>query len=435
MKTSLYNFIFQENNNFYIYNSFVNSFAKINKDVAAFIENIESGKCPDIDESILAPLIKGGFIIKDNKDELAELKLRNRTSRYGATSFGITFAPTLNCNFKCKYCFENPQPQMASAETVDKVYDFVLKNLKGKTSFGVCWYGGEPLLAVDTIKKLSERFIPLCRTLNIPYDADIISNGYLMTEERAKMLSDLGVSFWQVTLDGPPEVHNERRPFVNGGATFSTILDNLTACYKYFDRVSVRINVDKSNYKNVRELLKILDDKGLKNKVNVYFGRVQAFGAVCKSVGSSCFSTEEFAEIESELNALTMEEGYDVDTRPRLVAGFCTADRINSFVIDPDGNLSKCWNCVGLENEKVGTVFDHELNDLYIQWLNFDPFQDTECSDCKFLPVCMGGCPYETVIKSEKECKTIKYNLNDQLKLRVKSLKEKKNEQQRDQEN
>ncbi|HLA37155.1 MAG TPA: 4Fe-4S cluster-binding domain-containing protein, partial [Candidatus Brocadiales bacterium] len=156
MKPSSYNFVFKENGDIYIYNAFVNSFAKINSEIAAFINSpIDGDKAVQVSKEAILPLIRGGFVVEDGKDELAELKVRNRLGRFGRTSFGITVAPTLACNFKCTYCFEQPSSEKMSQKTADTVYDFVLKNLKDKTSFGVCWYGGEPLLALDIIEYLS----------------------------------------------------------------------------------------------------------------------------------------------------------------------------------------------------------------------------------------------------------------------------------------
>ena len=424
MKPSSYNFVFKENGDIYIYNAFVNSFAKINSEIAAFINSpIDGDKAVQVSKEAILPLIRGGFVVEDGKDELAELKVRNRLGRFGRTSFGITVAPTLACNFKCTYCFEQPSSEKMSQKTADTVYDFVLKNLKDKTSFGVCWYGGEPLLALDIIEYLSRRFITLCKTLNIPYDADIISNGFLMNKEMANLLAnELKVKFWQVTLDGPPATHNKRRPTLIGKASFETVLNNLASCYEYFDRVSVRINVDNTNYKDVPKLLDILDKAGLKNKVNVYFGKVQVLGSACKSIGSICFTEEEFSKIESHLYKIALQKGFVLNNRPLLVTGYCGADRSNSFLIDPKGNLGKCWNSVGVEKEKVGSVYDNALNDNYVSWLSYDPFQDPECVDCKILPICMGGCPYDTIIVSKKVCKTIRYNLIESLKLRIGGL-------------
>jgi uncharacterized protein len=424
MKPSRYNFIFEENGNVYIYNAFVNSFAKINSEIVSFISSLEKGdRETQISEEVISPLIRGGFIVEDSKDELAELKVRNRIGRFTSTSFGVTIAPTLACNFKCTYCFEQPSSEKMSRKTIDAVYDFVLRNLKNKTSFGVCWYGGEPLLALDTVEYLSKRFIALCRTMDILYDADIISNGFLMNEKTANLLAnDLKVNFWQVTIDGPLSIHNKRRPTITGGSSFETVLNNLINCYEYFDRVSVRINVDKSNKEDVPELLDILDETGLKNKVSIYFGKIQPFGAACKSIRSICFTEEEFSKTESRLYEVALQKGFILSRHNQLLTNYCGADRINSFVIEPNGNMSKCWNCVGIKEESVGSVYDDVLNDNYIRWLSYDPFQDPECVDCNLLPICMGGCPYDAIIGSKKVCSAIKYNLIERLKLRNREL-------------
>ena len=53
----------------------------------------------------------------------------------------------------------------------------------------ICWYGGEPLLAQESIKRLSEAFLQLCKEYHMEYSADIITNGTLDKNER-KEISD-----------------------------------------------------------------------------------------------------------------------------------------------------------------------------------------------------------------------------------------------------
>lgn len=423
LKPSRYNFIFKNDGSIYIYNAFLNSLAKINNSTALFLRSAEIFHEKQLQSEIKAKLEHGGFIVDEEMDELAELKVRNRLVRFGNTSFGITIAPTLACNFKCSYCFQRHSQEKMTNETAENVYNFVIRNLKNKSSFGVCWYGGEPLLAVDVIEYLSKRFITLCDTMNIAYHADISSNGYLMNEKTAVLLSELNVNFWQVTLDGPPDVHNKRRALANGEPSFDTVLNNVIRCHEYFNRVSIRINVDKNNQEYVPMLLDTLDDAGLKNKVDIYFGKVEALG-ICKDIGSICYLDKEFADIEPRLYDIALQKAFILKRRPQLLSAYCTADRTNSFVIDPEGTLMKCWKSVGVEEERIGSVTDDKLNHNYVKWLSYDPFEDPECVKCKLLPICMGGCPYSAVLSSKKSCREIKYNLDAILKLRIKELAE-----------
>ncbi len=421
MKYSRYNFHFSHNGESYLYNSFSNALVAVPSEIAGLVNGgEEANSLPSLSKEGLQPLLRGGFLIEENKDELARLKVRNRMGRFANRELGLTIAPTLACNFRCVYCFEEPSRATMTAETVDAVYDYVLGALRGKEGLGVCWYGGEPLLAFDIMEKLSRRFISLCRTMGIPYEADIISNGYLMTTERAERLTrEMAVRFWQVTLDGPPAVHDQRRPLQGGKGSFAVVLENLAATCHLFDRVSVRINIDRTNQEQVGELLDLLEKKGLRDKVTVYFGQVQAIGAACPGFSHQCLSTKEFSLVEMQLNRLVADRGWSVSLRPRLKSGVCLADQVNCYLIDPAGNLAKCWNCAGVEEERTGTIFEEQPHDNLYRWLSFDPFEDPECLDCKMLPICMGGCPYDKVIGGGKDCFSQKYNLIDRQKLRI----------------
>ena len=67
---------------------------------------------------------------------------------------------------------------------------------------------------------------------------------------------------------------------------------------------------------------------------------------------------------------------------------------INAFVIDSDGNIYKCWDDIGIYERSVGSLMDKEKKKslALMQYMMYDPTQDSECKECKILPICMGGC-------------------------------------------
>jgi len=68
---------------------------------------------------------------------------------------------------------------------------------------------------------------------------------------------------------------------------------------------------------------------------------------------------------------------------------------IRTLLIDPYGNFHKCWNTVGVEDEKVGKLGEPlQMDSALVRWLSWCPFEKKKCRDCKFLPLCMRGCPY-----------------------------------------
>ena len=89
-----------------------------------------------------------------------------------------------------------------SSDVQDKLVEFVKSRAKHITMLNVTWYGGEPLMAIDIIEGLSKEFMSICNDNNVSYDAAIITNGYYMTLDVAKLLESLNIRNVQVTMDG-----------------------------------------------------------------------------------------------------------------------------------------------------------------------------------------------------------------------------------------
>lgn len=77
---------------------------------------------------------------------------------------------------------------------------------------------------------------------------------------------------------------------------------------------------------------------------------------------------------------------------------------LNGFVVDPDGELYKCWADVNNPRASVGnTARPLELNASLLKWLSYEPLQQfPKCRDCGVFPICAGGCP-SVAIQSRNE--------------------------------
>ena len=72
------------------------------------VDDIKSNSYIDgsYDAKLIDDMKISGCIVVDNLDELERLEFFRNLSKYDMTNFGLTVAPTLDCNFRCKYCFE-----------------------------------------------------------------------------------------------------------------------------------------------------------------------------------------------------------------------------------------------------------------------------------------------------------------------------------------
>jgi len=379
------------------------------------------------DEAELARQMEyGRFAVRDDLDERGALKFSHNMSRYDQTALGLTIAPTLACNMACAYCYEANKSGRMSSDVIENTIRLVEKRAPSLTSLDVSWYGGEPLLAFDIIDDLTASFLDLAQEHKFRYSASMISNGYLLTPEMTERLIKAKVEMVQVTIDGPSRLHNSKRPLKNGQPSFDTILKNLAAAAGKIG-LGVRVNIDKTfTGQVIAELLDELIAAGLQDKVGVYFGQIEQSVQACANISETCYETTEFSQTEIEYYRILLDKGFRVFRIPSPVASFCMSQIINSFLIDPEGYLYKCYNHVGDKALAMGNVKDEidYQNKNFLRLFTPDPFDNATCRDCNLLPVCMGGCPSRRVDKlkdGEEACETWKHNLQPMLEIIARS--------------
>jgi len=437
LKVSRYNHFFKADDEYILaYNALSNSFARVKGEEYEIIKSIlkdPNGFSFDSEEKnkLKDDLLSGSFLIGEELDEIEFLKMRNRVGRFSTDFFGLTVAPTLECNFKCEYCFEKVKRESMTKEVEEAIIKMVEEKIATARGFSVTWFGGEPLLRMDVIERLSRAFKKLCEANKVAFSPQsIITNGYLLTGENARRLKDLNITKAQITIDGPPELHDKRRKLKNGKSTFARIIENIRES-KDIMSIVVRVNVDEDNYNHLDRLYNLFDENGFTGKVPLYLGRVVSSTNACADVSSRCFSIKDFSNIV--LASIKKDFKVKPYTQyPNLTHfGVCGADKYNSYVVTPAGILFKCWNETSFDEEKsVGNLLNKKMEPIHIRnltrYLNWDPFSIKKCVNCKFLPICGGGCPYFS-LNSMDSCTTWKYHLKEMLKLRYNEIIKSKN--------
>ena len=384
-------------------------------------KNVSQNEIPDELRECYEAACEGMFIVPDDKNEILDLLTKRNVQKYSLDSLGLTIAPTLACNFKCLYCYETSKPGVMGSELTEKIVDFVKAQSDHLKNLSISWYGGEPLLAKKIVYSLSEQFLNICSEKGIQYNAFMISNGSLLDDDTISKLIEYKVTGIQITVDGPPAVHNSRRVSKNGRGTFDLIIDNVN---KLIDSgkidVVLRINVDKSNDADVRELISILAERLHSKLVKITFGQVTAYTETCRSIENKCYDNGEFAVRLLHYYSVLQEYGFDECNKfpyPEAKVNYCCAELANSFVIDPEGYAYKCWNEVGNVKHSVGNIDNGTLDIAGYkngQWLNRNPLLNGKCAKCSLVPICMGGCPYNDIsLQKGNVCDLIKYNIRE----------------------
>lgn len=390
-KPSKYNhFIYmKEEDKYLIYNSISNGLAKVEADVFNRLKEGAEGLAllegdPGTKE-LLKRMYDGNIIVDNDFDEIDFLRTRFNMGKYGQKILSLTIVTTNDCNLNCVYCYEgNRSPIYAGKETEDGIIKFAEERIKsmGYKGIYVTWYGGETCMNKEFIFSLSKRLLALCKTHHLSYNAILVTNGTLMNKRLALRLKRLKVQYLQITIDGLKETHDKRRPLKNPRkSSFQLIINNVKQVLGIIP-IHVRINIDKTNFSESIQLLDYFEKNGmLKDSQNIFFyiGYTREWTSTCSNISPNCFSMKEFSEAEIEFQKMLIARGYRLGNLYLSPTGSCVSISPHGYVIEPGGELHKCWSDVGNKEAFLGHVNEPvKLNSKLLKWLNFDPLEQLQ---------------------------------------------------------
>ncbi len=320
---------------------------------------------------------------------------KRRAQNVDPSRLGLTICPTIGCNFRCPYCFESSQGERKLMEprTVDRLISFI-KSYKNVRSLSLAWFGGEPLLGFDIMCDITDRL----KSLDLNFGgAALVTNGYFLDQRKCGLFNDMRIRSVQVTIDGPEEMHDQRRFLKRGGPTYRRILNNLDTLLNstYQGSCEIRVNVDRQNADAFQSLQDSLMERFKGKRICIYAARVHA--------------APDHPYDQSRV--LNMREWTNFNFKTFQSSGFmpiadfyptvnldsvCVATADHRFVVGPRGELYKCWEDVGNEARVIGNI--HEVDPitnptLRAQYIRgTDAYADPECLECPVLPICGGGC-------------------------------------------
>ncbi len=400
MKNSRFNIYYEDGDSSFAANTMTGTCVMLDREELA---NLKGAAYSSFPEGDLEELRRQGLIVEDGIDEVNLLRYAFNNSRYNLKSSVLTIAPTLECNFRCTYCYEHSHMGVMDEATQEAVILFIKKLITEKDikNLHIGWYGGEPLLYPAIIEHVATEAIKLCDENKVKYTSSIITNGYLMTPQVQEVLRKARVTRIQITLDGDEESHNKKRILKGGQGTYDKVVDSIRSLADTEFKVNVRVNIDKDNidkYEHVKELF-----AGLSN-ITCYPAKITVEKTESGAQQNACFKCGEFDEFYAKIPL----EGR-ISISPSI--SICTADQPDSYVIAPSGHLMKCFNDVCDESMAVGHVCDPEFTGAFATafYMGRDPFTEPECSDCPYIPQCYGGCANEYRKNGVHSCMEVKY--------------------------
>ncbi len=158
MKFSKYNVFLHYNSHFLAYNAYADRYLILDTILYDMIQSAivyGIGDLKDIHPDFFNALVENGFLISNEIDEIDEVRKLIRSVDANEDIYHLIVNPTMNCNFKCWYCYETHiKGSKMDGDTIDKISNhigrYLVENEKSK-DLNAFVFGGEPLLYFDNV--------------------------------------------------------------------------------------------------------------------------------------------------------------------------------------------------------------------------------------------------------------------------------------------
>lgn len=386
-----------------------------------FALDVESGSFFEIDPVVKA-LIDGDDMSPFSSCEIADAQAEIDSLKADGVLFSEPikadlppFSPVIkamclnvshNCNLACKYCFADGgtycgERQTMSFETAKAAIDMLIEKSGSRRNLEVDFFGGEPMLDFDVVKKtvLYARSIEKSKNKNFRFT--ITTNAFKLSDEDIEFFNEHMYNV-VISVDGRKEVHDRVRKTVGGQPTHDVVIKNalrfkeLRKGQYYVRGTFTRYNLDFC------EDVLYLNDLG--------FDQISIEPVVLPESSDMAIRTEDMPKVLEQYDKLAIEYinrrktddkwfnffhfMIDVDNAP------CAAKRLKGcgaggeyVVVSPDGKIYPCHQFDGVEKTLLGNVFDKELNDdIRKEFYACSVPSKKKCSECWAKYHCSGGC-------------------------------------------
>lgn len=339
------------------------------------------------DANLLLELYKRGLIVDDSIDELEVLKYLENKACYQNNSVRLSVFLTNNCNFKCSYCEQVHINSDISDSVTECIIKWVEKICHSIRKIDIIWFGGEPLLQYDVMKKIILDVREICTNNGCSLKNHIATNGYLLTHERLEEMKNLQFGSIQITVDGNKENHNKNRHLINGAGTYDIVIKNIIKAAALGHFIVLRMNVNASSINLFKETLDLISPEV---RYNIYVSVANIFQEENKI---SAFQLKKYA----------INNGYRYGERNNNYYG-CLSCGHNSIVVNTNG---KVLFCTHEDNEEIGIlhtngVIRYKNQNKHHQAVMKTLLENAECRNCVELPLCLGGCNKARQEQNEK---------------------------------
>ena len=162
----------------------------------------------------------------------------------------IVWNITRRCNLKCVHCYAHAKDQVFDNELTTEEGKNLIDDLSQFKVPVLLLSGGEPTIRKDLPELAAYAIEKGMRAV-------ISTNGTLITQQMARVLKDIGLSYVGISLDGMEKIHDRFRG-VKGA--FRSALEGIKNCQDAGIKVGLRFTINKFNVAEIENIFNLLED-------------------------------------------------------------------------------------------------------------------------------------------------------------------------------
>ena len=301
-----------------------------------------------------------------------------------------------DCNLRCQYCFASTGDfgtgrKIMDIETAKRAIDFVIQRSGSRRNIEVDFFGGEPLMAMDTVKATVAYARSIEKKAGKCFRFTITTNGVLLDDENIDYINR-EMSNAVLSLDGRPQVNDRMRKTVNGKGSYEVIVPKFQKLVAGRGTKDYYLRGTFTHYNlDFAEDVMHMADLGFRN--------VSVEPVVGEETCGYALKDEDLPVVLEQYEKLAekLKDRADVNFfhfNVDLAQGPCVIKRLRGCGAGCEYvAVYPCHQFVGNPAYKIGSLsdgsFDMELSHRF-SCLNI--YTREECRDCWARFYCSGGC-------------------------------------------
>ncbi len=165
----------------------------------------------------------------------------------------VVWNSTKTCNLECIHCYASAKKRAFPGEMTTEEGKAMIDDLASFNVPALLMSGGEPLVRPD-IFDLAE--YATSKGIRVTFS----TNGILITDEKAKRMKEIGVTYAGISIDGAEPRHDHMR---GKKGAFQETLKGIRNCRKHDIRVGLRFTATSENIGDIDAIFRLVEDEGI----------------------------------------------------------------------------------------------------------------------------------------------------------------------------